>query len=537
MSRYTQYFSQNNVSSELAVWISSIATTIQVNEDQGNLRWNKFPVLWTLENFNSDGSVAKREIVKVVSRTWDAFNVVRAFAPCPLKDWDTTQAQVASTFSAWDKFSIYIPAEILEAVSDAINDLYNNWNDRLFLKKTAWLWFEITPWNVRFETGEAYYPWGTWVVVDNSMNYIMLDSSFNIIVNQEELFDVQNISIAEVKAVNGEITEITTRKIDWIAWRMGWGWDPVYWDWSDGDLVISENTILNAGQQYQFSNLTICPWAVVSFSWNGWAKIKVANLFINEWTIDTTDLDVDAHEYRDSTSFCMICNCAFYWINEPWKWWCWWIDRAWSYHWWDWWNAIETPNWYSNCVWAWWSCWRRAAWNPWSRWFCCWWWWWWWWTQAWTCTSVSCYICMTSWCPWNWLNWWDWWRWWYDNYYTSNFALWWWWGWWWWYYTWKWWKGWDSFWIPCRPSTTCFAECYQANYWKIRKWWNWWNWWILWNWWAWWNIIDCCVALRSQHIDFELLDYDILQIDEIDEIEFVDENDEVDEMADEVVFN
>ena len=46
------------------------------------------------------------------------------------------------------------------------------------------------------------------------MNYVMLDSSFNIIVNQEELFDVQNISIAEVKAVNGEITEITTRKID-----------------------------------------------------------------------------------------------------------------------------------------------------------------------------------------------------------------------------------------------------------------------------------------------------------------------------------
>ena len=452
MSRYTQYFWKNNVSSKLAVWISSIATTIQVEAWEWELRWTDFPILWTLEHRDSTWKCTKREIVKVVSKSTDSFTVVRKFAPCPVSDDSTSQSAVSNSFDPWDTFSIYIPYEILNAVSEAITDLYNNWNDRLFLKKTSWLWFEITPWNVRFESWEWYYPWWTWTVVDNSMNYVMLDSSFNIIVNQEELFDVQNISIAEVKAVNGEITEITTRKIDWIAWRMWGWWDPVYWDWSDWDLVISENTILNAWQQYQFHNLTICSWATVSFTWNWWAKIKVANLFINEWIIDTTDLDVDNHSYRDSTSFCEICNCAWNSKIEFWKWWCWWMQCCW-WRWWNGWDAIACDT--CSCVWAWWT-WWATAWN-WWKWYNCWWWGWW-----------AC--CWSWWSAWNWLNWWNWWC----NTCESQAF---WWGWWWgWFYTWNW-GNWGN-------ATYCWSVSCQL----CIMWGNWGNWGILWNWWKGWDI-------------------------------------------------
>ena len=323
MSRYTQYFWKNNVKATLSAWITSTATSIQVNEWQWTLFWENFPVLATLEHFNSDWSVWKREIVKITAKTDDTFTVVRKFWTCPPSDDSNTQWQTNQSFDAGDSFSIYIPYEILEEVSKAINDLYDNWNDRLFVHSIWWLNIAVSWWNVRFNNGDFVYEWWTATVNDNTINYVMLNEEWQIVVEQDQ-FDINMISLAEITAVNWEITQIKMRKLDSRAWELWWWWaDPIYWDWSDWQLVVEEDTILTAWYEYNFTNLYICPWVHVSFSWWWWAKIHVNWLFCNEWIIDATDLDVEEHAYTDKTTFCCLCNTIFD-VPNLWKWWCWW---------------------------------------------------------------------------------------------------------------------------------------------------------------------------------------------------------------------
>ncbi len=457
MSRFTKYFARNNVKGTLFLSISQADTSIQLESGEGERFWNEFPFYATLENVDTTFKVLKREIVRCIWRNWDILNVERAVAPCPASDDDNTQGQTAFDFDAWDTISIYITADIVNAIQNSLNDLYNNWNDRLYVKGTWGLNISVSWWNVRFNNAEHYYNWWTATLTDNATNYVMLDNTDTIIIDTTA-FDNAKISLAEVITASGEIVSITPKKIDSWTWDLWGSWSLLYWDWSDWDMIISENTILNAGYQYQFTNLTICPWVVVSFSWEGWGRIKVNNTFINCWTIDMTDLDVKKGCYIEEDFKQVLCNCTWGYDFIPWRWWCWWDDKAmlstsWKYYisswyvWWNWWDAIWHPT--CCCVWAWWSVytyWFEHIWLSWWIWYNM--WWWWWWSSFW------------NWSPWNWLNWWNWWN--------TTCCYWqWWWGWWW-YYTWNWWNWWN---------------------WKI--WWNWWNWWILWNWWNWWCWNTC----------------------------------------------
>lgn len=233
---------------------------------------------------------------------------------------------------------------------------------------------------------------------------------------------------------------------NWVSY-LAWWWESKYWDWSDWDVTITEDTILNAWQQYQFNNLTICPWATVSFSWEGGAKIRVSWLFHNMGTIDMTNIDVQPYEYMDRDTMYKIYNTTWdLWI-EFWKGWKWWK----VYHWY---NCCEVtgsrPDWCDateNCWWAWWqwsAAWGAASWNNWGN---------WWNWYAWCIYGVDVQV----------IPWWAGGGWWYN---------------------WNWWNWWDIWYPTCR---WCNGTLYATWWEKCVVWWNWWNWWILWNWWKWWN--------------------------------------------------
>lgn len=159
--RYDQFILKNNVFAELYAPISSLATTIQVKSWQGARFWNAFPQLLTLENFDDTWKVLKREIVKLTGVSWDYLIIERGAYPCPPSDDANAQWTATFSFSADDKISLYIPKEIFDRIADAINDLYDNWNDRVFISWTGGLWIQITAWNVRVWNEEFEYSWWT----------------------------------------------------------------------------------------------------------------------------------------------------------------------------------------------------------------------------------------------------------------------------------------------------------------------------------------------------------------------------------------
>lgn len=220
--RYDQFELKNNVFAELYAPISSLATTIQVKAGQGARFWNKFPQLLTIENFDDNGAVLKREIVELTGVSWDYLSVVRWFAPCPPSDSSNGQSQTTFSFSADDKISMYIPKEIFDRIGDAIIDLYDNWNDRVFVFKTGGLNIWITPGNIRVWNDEFEYQGWTATLNDNATNYVMIDGSWTITIDTTWR-NQQLAKLATIITANGEITSLKRWKIDLIGWELGGG--------------------------------------------------------------------------------------------------------------------------------------------------------------------------------------------------------------------------------------------------------------------------------------------------------------------------
>ena len=248
--RYDQYILKNNVFAEIYAPISSLATTIQVKSWQGARFWNSFPQLLTLENFDDNGKVLKREIVKLTGVSGDYLTVVRGFAPCPPSDDANAQWQATFSFNAGDKISLYIPKEIFDRVADAIIDLYDNWNDRVYITWTGGLWISITAGNVRVWNQEFEYNWWTATLTDNATNYVMLDWSWTITIDTTGR-DQKKAKIATIITASGEITSIKRWKMDILGGELGGGgwfknisntkyakWNLVYFiaDWEEYNL-------------------------------------------------------------------------------------------------------------------------------------------------------------------------------------------------------------------------------------------------------------------------------------------------------------
>jgi len=213
MSRYENYEIKNNVFGTLSAPISSLATTIQLWDWQGA----RFAVnmLATLEHVESN-KVTKREIVLITNISGDVLTVVRKYAQCPSSDDANTQSQVSYSFDTDDSLNAYIAKEHFTQISQSINDLMDNGNDRLWVKPNGGLSITVTAGNARVGTAEIYYAGGTATLTDNATNYVELTGAGTINVStigRDTKFD----KLAKITTADGAITNIEHWKMDTVG--------------------------------------------------------------------------------------------------------------------------------------------------------------------------------------------------------------------------------------------------------------------------------------------------------------------------------
>lgn len=213
---------ENNVSSELNVPLWVLSTSVQVKQGQGQRRGTKFPILATLESFDAEGKCIKREWVKITAINGDVFTIQRKFFSCLANDEANVQGRLSFDFVIWDRISMYIPKEIIERLNDAVNDLYDNGNERIKALPTGWLGIEVTDGNVRVWAQEFYYEGGTATLNDNATNYVMLNGASQIVIDTAGR-NQKFVKIATIKTQNGAITDIKQWKMDAIGGEIG-GW-------------------------------------------------------------------------------------------------------------------------------------------------------------------------------------------------------------------------------------------------------------------------------------------------------------------------
>lgn len=213
---------ENNVTSELYAPLWVLATSVQVNQWQGQKRGTKFPILATIESFDAQGKCIKREWVKITAINGDVFTIERKFFSCLANDEANVQGRLSFDFVIGDRISMYIPKEIIERLNNAIDDLYDNGNERIKALPTGWLGIEVTAGNVRVGNQEFYFPWGQKVLNDNATNYVMLRGDSQIIIESER--NQKYVKVATIATQNGAITDIKQRKIDAVGGELGGGW-------------------------------------------------------------------------------------------------------------------------------------------------------------------------------------------------------------------------------------------------------------------------------------------------------------------------
>lgn len=214
MVSYENYTIKNNVFGTLSAPISSLATTIQLWDWQGQ----RFSVnqLATLENIEN-WKVMKREIVLITAINWDVLTVTRKYAPCPANNDANTQWKVSFNFSTDDVISAYITKEHFDNIKDSLDDLYENWNNRLYVSNAGGLTIHITWWNVRTWWWYAQYSGGDVTLTDNATNYVMIDWAWTIQVDTTN-WDDDYTRLAIVTTSWWLITNITRWKLDAMGW-------------------------------------------------------------------------------------------------------------------------------------------------------------------------------------------------------------------------------------------------------------------------------------------------------------------------------
>ena len=213
---------ENNVSSELNVPLWVLSTSVQVKQGQGQRRGTKFPILATLESFDTEGKCIKREWVKITAINGDVFTIQRKFFACLANDEANVQGRLSFDFVIWDRISLYIPKEIIERLNTAVNDLYDNGNERIKALPTGWLGIEVTDGNVRVWAQEFYYEGGTATLNDNATNYVMLNGASQIVIDTAGR-NQKFVKSATIKTKNWAITDIKQWKMDAIGGEI-WGW-------------------------------------------------------------------------------------------------------------------------------------------------------------------------------------------------------------------------------------------------------------------------------------------------------------------------
>lgn len=324
----------------------------------------------------------KREMVKITAKSTDTFTVTRWFADCIMNDNTKEQWHTAQTFSTGDFLTLYLSKELWESIA-------------------------------------------SWEATNQS--------------------DVQTM-LARITAPQTCINNCLQswkNAID-TAYRSRCGGTAWFGSWADWDCIITTTTYLDAGREYNFNNLTICPNVAVYFEWAWVPTINVWNKFCNLWTIHLKSWFVSNTTKTDCwlSKWTVLCNQATDW----------WVCCGWQ--WWQWWSGVCGCNW---CPWtatSWWA--------------------WWQWWYGWT-----------AWCPASWFNGWNWWS---GACRSSACGGGWWWGWWWggWRF-WNWWNGGDWWYTNCQTRWWTWWDGWNSG--LYGKGWNGWTWWTTygWNGWCGWN--------------------------------------------------
>lgn len=293
--QYSNYDMKNNVHATLSTAVSSVATTIQLTSWQWSRFWTTFPQIATLESFDENWKVIKREIVKITWRSGDNLTVVRAFAPCPENDDANSQTQNAISFNADDTISLYIPKEIFDKIADSLNDIYDNWTNNMRTELVSWLQVQVNPWNVM--VWSAYYDFAGWTITltDNATNYLEIDEDWNLANNTTGRND-ENTKLAIITTASGSVTNIQ----DWRLWTVWWKIGGVnIHDLTekqtlspDDEFIISDSENIRQNKKIKAKNLVwfqscICwenieKWDIVAFE--NYMTPRIFNL----WTNGTT---------------------------------------------------------------------------------------------------------------------------------------------------------------------------------------------------------------------------------------------------------
>ena len=392
---------KNNLRSELTANVWVLDTTISITSWEWVLWENN--MVACLEHYES-GVCTKREVIKITAKSTDTFTITRWFADCIMNDNTKAQGHGSQTFSVGDYLSLYLSKEIWESLT-------------------------------------------TWISTNETAIQTM------------------------VARINAPRTCINNCCQSWknaidTAYYNKYCWNSGFGTGADGDCVITVADLdaqwykyLCASCEYNFNNLTICPWVKVRFLWSGVPTINVWDKFINCGEIELKSWFVSNTCQTDCwlERWCQICNqCTNWWLFTGGRWWC------------GGWNGSAGSagcNGSSSCGGAGWTGWQWC-----------------------------------SGCPASWCNGWKWWCWKSSN--NCNGGGWWWWGGWWWLYWnggdwwdgwynglsqtcgWEWWKGWNSgcFWKAGNGGANGWA--YSWNGWKGGDWWDWyigWNWYSVWN--------------------------------------------------------
>ena len=357
-----------------------------------------------LEHYENE-ICTKREVIKITSISDNTLTITRSFAVCIMNDKTKEKGDTAFSFDEWDFLSMYLSKELREGLTD-------------------------------------------WVGENQTAYETMLE---NLAVPRT---CINNCLTTRQSAID---TAYRTK-----FWGLAW-----FWNWSDWDCVISEDTFLDAWREYNFRNLTICPDVLVRFEGAGVPTINVRDKFCNLWTIELKAPYVNSASILECWCSCWkeVCNnptdwgacCGGAWWKPAdtaqWTYWCDWCPWT-ETSWWYWWDTI-------------WCCWKPPVWLDWWRW----------------ASSCSTYYWNWwgggGWWGWRYWNGWDWWNAWRS--YCSNGSNWWN-GWNSWLY-WTWWKGW--LWGTVCEETNMGCSW---NWWNWYYWWRWWDWrweWRAWCWWCW----------------------------------------------------
>lgn len=357
-----------------------------------------------LEHYENE-ICTKREVIKITSISDNTLTITRSFAVCVMNDKTKEKGDTAFSFDEWDFVSMYLSKELRESITNAVVD--NETARQTMLENLA--------------------------VPRTCIN--------NCLTTRQSAID----------------TAYRT-KFWWVAW---------FWNGSDWDCVISEDTFLDAWREYNFRNLTICPDVLVRFEGAGVPTINVRDKFCNLWTIELKAPYVNSASILECWCSCWkeICNKPTDWgACCGWLWWrsecvCWFCWEPWTeFSWWKGWSAWNGVEWWEPDWLNWWT-WAYPS-------TCCscrWYWWGGWW-----------------WGGWRYWNGWDWWRWW--PCWCQLDAWWWWNGW----NSWLYWKWW-TWWLPW----TAYASWTRWQWWNGWNWYYWWCWWwswgcwCAWNWWCW----------------------------------------------------